>query len=53
MRFCWMSNGIESYTETPYYRSGANITESQTDPNAIEATGSSLGKIINSSMKGF
>ena len=37
MRFLWMSNGIECLTETPYYKSGANIEQSRTDPNATEA----------------
>jgi hypothetical protein len=37
MRLMWMSNGIECYTSTPYYTSGANIEESKTDPNAVEA----------------
>jgi hypothetical protein len=43
MRFCWMSSGIESYTETPYYRSGATMAASQSDPNAIEAAGQAVG----------
>jgi len=37
MRFLWMSNGIECYTQTPYYTSGAMIERSQTDPNAVKA----------------
>lgn len=45
MRFLWMSGGIELYTKTPYYTSGANIEESKTDPNAIEAAGIAVGNI--------
>jgi len=51
MRFCWMSNGIESYTETPYYRSGASIKASQSDPNSIKATGETGGKLIGEAAK--
>lgn len=37
MRFLWMSGGIESQTETPYYKSGANIKTSVSDANSVKA----------------
>jgi hypothetical protein len=37
MRFLWVSNGIECYTKTPYYTSGASIDQSMTDANSVKA----------------
>ena len=35
MRFCWMSGGVEAYTKSDHYESGAKMAESKSDPNAI------------------
>jgi hypothetical protein len=51
MRALWMSNGVECYTETDYYKTGSNITNSQTDPNAIEAAGTAIGNIGQTLLK--
>jgi len=53
MRFCWVSGGIETYTKTPYYESCAIIKKSQTDPNAIEATGTAAGAVVGGIIKGI
>ncbi len=37
MRCLWVSNGIEAYTQTPYYTSGAAVTKSANDPNSVTA----------------
>ena len=46
MRAFWMSNGIEAYNETPYWRTGFRAETSKSDPNSIEAAGTAGGKII-------
>jgi len=51
MRALWMSNGIECYTQTPYYTSGATVKESLTDANAIEAAGTAIGNIGQTLLK--
>ena len=52
MRFCWMSAGIEAYTKTPYYESGALMASSRSDPNSIKATGHAGGVILGEIIKG-
>jgi hypothetical protein len=35
MRFCWISSGVEAYTKTPYYESGALVRQSKSEPNSV------------------
>jgi hypothetical protein len=37
MRFLWMSNGIEAYNETLYWKTGFKAETTKTDPNAVKA----------------
>lgn len=37
MRCLWMSNGVECYTKTPYYTSGASVDNSASDANSVGA----------------
>ena len=44
MRCMWVSSGVEAYTRTDNYTSGANINESNSDANSIAAAGSVVVK---------
>jgi hypothetical protein len=49
MRCLWMSSGIECYTATPYYTSGASVQRSVSDANSIAAAGTAAGNMIGAS----
>jgi hypothetical protein len=52
MRFCWVSGGVEAYSKTPYWETGAGIKTSKSDPNTVEELEQLMGTILESVIKG-
>lgn len=52
MRLCWMSNGIEAFSRTPYWETGFKAGQSQSDPNSITAAGTAAGEVVGQAARG-